>query len=190
MSATLLRSSCLCLSTESTHRVWAVGTPGTHSWAWLTCGGSSGVTITLVSFSLRMFLLLLFQGVSPVCHLCSWSIAHPSCALILGSSSGFPMGLVSAGGSPLPLPPLPTVLSLWGVVACDYCLLCWTSQYKILGGCFYQYSRDSSKWCCLPERWVDLGQFLIEYELVILLPKHWWRTKQCVDSLSVFICCW
>ena len=105
---------------------------------------------TPVLFPLRMFPWLLFQGVSPVCLSCSWRIAHSSCALILGSLSGFLMGLVLAWGSTLPLPPLPAVLSLLDVVACNYCPLRWMSWYRIGGWCFYQYYRGSSMWYSLP----------------------------------------
>ena len=149
MSTTPLRSSCLCLSPKLTHRVWAVGTPGTHSWARFICGGNSGVTLTPVLFSLRMFLQLLFQGVSPVCHSFSWRIARPSCALILGSLSGFPMGLVLAGGTPLPLPPLPVCLSHLSMVARNCHLLRQMNQYKIRGWHHDLNSGGSSKWYCL-----------------------------------------
>ena len=99
----------------------------------------------LVLSSLGMFLLLLFQGVSPVCCLCSRRIAHPSCALILGSLSDFLMSLVLVGGSPLPLPPLPSVLSLLGMVAHNYHLLHRMSWYKIVGWHFDLSSGGSSK---------------------------------------------
>ena len=101
------------------------------------------VVETLVSFSLGTFPQLLFQGVSPVCRSCSLTIACWSCALILGSSSGFLMGLVWAEGSPLPLPPLPDCWSLQGVVARSYHPLCQMNQYRIVGWCFNLCSRDS-----------------------------------------------
>ena len=122
MSATLLRSSCLCLTKGSTlwTLFWAGVAPGIF-WAWLAQGGSLWVTLTPALFSLRMFPLLLFQGVSPVCNLCSWMIALLRAALILGSSSGFPMGLVLVGGwTPYPLP---HSLMLHDVVAHSYHLL-------------------------------------------------------------------
>ena len=172
MSTTLLRSSCLCLSNGSTLWEGTGWAPGTFCGTWFVLGGNSRVTVTLVLFSLRMFPLLLFQGVSPVCCSCSRSIARPSCGQILGSSSGLPMGLVLAWGCPLPLPPLPTVLSLWGMVAQNCCLLHWMNQYKIVGWCFYQYSGGSSKWCCLPKRLVDLAQCLTEYKLTPDLLIH------------------
>ena len=108
------------------------GTPETLSRAMLAHGGNWGVTITPVLSSLRRFLLLLSQGVSPVCLSCSQRIAFLSCALILGSSSQFLMGLVSVGASPLPLPlpvPLPPLLvflSLCHMVACSYRPWHWT----------------------------------------------------------------
>ena len=51
--------------------------------------------------------LLVFQGVRPV--LCSISprMRRVSCALKVGSESGFPPVLVWVGGAPLPVPPLP-----------------------------------------------------------------------------------
>ena len=119
-------------------------TPGTplppHSlthFSLLHHGGNSRVTVTPALSSLKMFLLLWFQGVSPVCHLYSQRIACLSCALILGSSCGFLMGLVYVGGTPPPPPPLPGTLFLCGVVACNYHPLCWTTRYEIWDGCSY-----------------------------------------------------
>ena len=91
--------------------------------------------MTLVLFSLRMFPLLLFQGVSPVHNSCSLMIAHWRSALILGSSSGLTMGLVLVGGAPPPHPPLRHSLSLHGVIARNYHPLCQTSQCKNEGWC-------------------------------------------------------
>ena len=142
-----LRSSCLGLSTELIQRVVLAGVaPGHMSQAKLTHRGSLGVTLTLVLFSLGMFPLLLFQGVSPVCNSCSWMIAYPRASLILGSSSGFLMGLVWVGGTPPPPPPpppppLPGILFLCGMVAHNYHPLHWTCQYKIQDGHFYQCSQ-------------------------------------------------
>ena len=143
---------------------------GTCSQARLTCGGNSGITLTSVLFSLRMFPQLLFQGVSPVSCLCSLTIAHWIWALTLGSSSGFPMGLVLAGGSSLPPPPLPNCQSLLGMVACNYCPLCWTSQYKIVGWCYNLYCEDFRKWYVLPKMLLHQGWCLAECELVVVLP--------------------
>ena len=77
-----------------------------------------------VSFSPGTFPLLLFQGVCPVHNFLSLMIAHWRIALILGLSSGLAMGmmgLVLAGGAPLP--PLALSLDLCGVVAHSYRLL-------------------------------------------------------------------
>ena len=160
MSATPLRSSCLCLSKGSTlwALFWAGVAPG-RSRAKLTQGGSSWVTLTLVLFSLGMFPLLLFQDVSPVCNSCSWMIALLSAALILGSSSGFLMGLVLVlGWTPLPLP---HSLILRDIVAHSYCPLQWRIQSINVGWCFYLYSATVRTWWCLPERQICLGLLLI-----------------------------
>ena len=49
---------------------------------------------------------LLFQGVRPVTCSISPRMIRVSCALNMGSVSWFPMGLGSAGGAPLSVPPL------------------------------------------------------------------------------------
>ena len=104
---------------------------------------------TLVLFCLGTFPWLLFQGVSPVCRLCSLTITHQSCALNVGSSYGFLMGLVLAGGFPLPLPPLPDCQSLLeGIVAHNYCPLLGTIQNEIVGFYFNLYSKVVGKWYC------------------------------------------
>ena len=160
MSATPLRSSCLCLSNGLTlWAVWAGVAPRTICWAWLTHGGSSGVILTPALFSLRTFPQLLFQGVSPVCNSCSQMIALPRAALILGSWSRFPMGLIWVGGwTPHPLP---RSLILRDVVACSYHPLRWMTQCINVGWCFYRCSANVGMWCCLHWKWVDQGQFLI-----------------------------
>ena len=49
---------------------------------------------------------LLFQGVHPVTRSISPHMRRESCALKVGSVSGFPTGLVWVGGAPPPVPPL------------------------------------------------------------------------------------
>ena len=137
---TPLRRFCLCSAVVLTLAGGAAGT--LWSRAKFICGGHSSVTLTPVWFSVGTFLPQLFQDVSPVCLLCSRRIALPSCALIVGSSSGFPMGLVWAGGTPLPLPPLPDCQSLWGVVTHNYHPHVGTIWYKIVGWCFDLYHED------------------------------------------------
>ena len=70
----------------------------------------------------RTMSLFSFQGVHPVAHSISPSMALESCALNAGSLNGFPTGLVWAGGIPplplLPLPPHPRSGSLGNMVAC------------------------------------------------------------------------
>ena len=142
VSATLSRRFCLCSALLSTWAVGAVVTLGRSSWARFTRGGSSGVTVTPVSaISLRMFLLLLFQGVSPVSLLYCWRIACLSLALKTGSVNWSLFSLVYAGGSPLPLPPRPHP-------GCPICLDVLARNYrprvgtilnKTVGFCFDQY---------------------------------------------------
>ena len=60
----------------------------------MALGGNSGVTLIPALFSLGMSPLLLFQGVCPVCNLCSLKIAHWRTALILGSSRELVIGVM------------------------------------------------------------------------------------------------
>ena len=63
-----------------------MGDPGRSLQAKFTHGGHSGVTVApVLVISLRMFLLLLFQGVSPVILSYCWRITHSSLALKMGS---------------------------------------------------------------------------------------------------------
>ena len=78
---------------------------------------------------------LLFQGVPPVILSISPVTNLPNCTWRAGSSSGFLMGLVYAGGTlPPPLPPLPLpgVLDPWHMVADNLHLLIETLWYKIV----------------------------------------------------------
>ena len=173
MSTTPLRSSCLCLSKGSTLWVlfWAGVAPGMLQ-AKLTHGGCSWVTLTPALFSLRTFPLLLFQGVSPVCNLCSRMIAHLSDALILGSLSGFLMGLILVGGwAPCPLP---FSLMLHDMVAHNYRLLRQMIWSISRGWRLYQYSTIVGKWCCLLEKpihqglpWSYSSEHLLRFLLVV-----------------------
>ena len=86
VSTTPSRRFCLCSALLSTWARGGVMTLGHSSRARLTRGGSSRVTGTPVSvISLGMFLLLLFQGVSPVSLSYCWSMARLSLALKTGS---------------------------------------------------------------------------------------------------------
>ena len=71
--------------------------------ACVTTARSNLITVTLAAGTLS---LLAFQGVCPVAHSISLSIALESCALNMGSPNGFLTGLVLAGAVPLPAPPL------------------------------------------------------------------------------------
>ena len=112
---------------------------GHSSRAKFTHGVTSGVTVTLVFvISLGTFLLLLFQGVSPVSLLYCWRIACSSLALKMGSVNWSLFGLVQAGGSPLPLPPRPRPgcpIRL-DILACNYRLRVETIPNKIVGFCY------------------------------------------------------
>ena len=76
MSATLLRRFYQCSAIVLTMSGQAMGT--LWSRVRFTHGGHSGVTLTPVLSSVGMFLPRLFQGISPVCHSCSWRILLPS----------------------------------------------------------------------------------------------------------------
>ena len=64
------------------------------------------------------------------------------CSSRLCSDSGIlewvPDGPGIGKGSPHPLPSLPAFLSLCGVAACSYRLLCWMIQNKIVDWCYDQ----------------------------------------------------
>ena len=68
--------------------------------------GTSLCSASLLALAGGTSTLLVFQGVCPVALLISPSIALESCSLNVGSLNGFSMGLVLAGGTPLPVPPL------------------------------------------------------------------------------------
>ena len=95
VSATPLRRFCLCSAPLS---IWAGGgavTLGRSSRAKLTRGVSSRVMMTLAFvISPWTFLLLLFQGVSPVSPSYCWRIARSSLALKTGSVNWSLFGLV------------------------------------------------------------------------------------------------
>ena len=63
--------------------------------------GSNMCPVILASGTLS---LLAFQGVHPVTCSISPRMRRESCALKVGSVSGFPTGLGWAGGAPLPVP--------------------------------------------------------------------------------------
>ena len=66
--------------------------------------------------------LLAFQGVRPVTRSISPRTKRESCALKVGSVSGFPMGLGWAGGTPLPVPPRLWLPLLPPPLPCSGCL--------------------------------------------------------------------
>ena len=94
VSVTPSRRFCLCSALLS---IWAgggMGAPGHSSRAKFAHVGHSRVTTAPMSVtSLGMFLLLLFQGVSPVILLCCWRITRSSLALKTGSRNWSPSGL-------------------------------------------------------------------------------------------------
>ena len=74
-----------------------------------SCAATTGFNLILVILAGRMPSLLAFQGVRPVIRSISPCMMRESCALKVGSISGFPTVLVWAGGAPLPAPLLPGV---------------------------------------------------------------------------------
>ena len=136
VSATPLKRFCWCSAIVSAWATWTVGALGCSSRAWFTCGGHSGCTTTPVSgISLRKFLQLLFQGVSPVILSCCWRIGCSSLALKMGSRNWSP-----TGGSYPPLPPRPGCLIVLGMVAHNYCSHVGMILNQTVGFCFNLYS--------------------------------------------------
>ena len=73
--------------------------------------------------------LLSFQGVRPVTRSISPHMRRESCALKVGSISGFPTVLVLVGGAPRPVPPRPRSGCLGNVVAGNLRPLTGTLRY-------------------------------------------------------------
>ena len=71
------------------------------------CAATTGFNLIPVILAAGMLSLLSFQGVRPVTCSISPRMRWESCALKVGSISGFLTVLVWVGAAPLPVPPLP-----------------------------------------------------------------------------------
>ena len=116
-SMPLFSASCLALARGASGRTFL--TRCNNVCATAHCSGTNLFPVTL---AVGMLPWLLFQGVLPVVLLISLRMILESCALKVGSLSGFPMGLVWAVvAAPLPLLPLfllPHPGHLGSVVVC------------------------------------------------------------------------
>ena len=184
MSATPSRRFCLCSALLLTCVGGAAMTLVFSSRARFTCGGSSGVTVTPVSvISLGMFLLLLFQGVSPVILSYCWRITRSSLALKMGSVNWSSFGLVYAGGSPLPHPPCPRPgcpIRL-DVLAHNHRPRDGTIPNKTVGFRFDQYFIADGMWCFLQRMLVRRGWYPVRHESRLCL-----ATDQLLGQVPLF----
>ena len=86
------------------------------------CAATTGFNLIPVILAVGTLSLLSFQGVRPVTRSISLRMTRVSCALKVGSVSGFLMVLVWVGGAPLPVPPLPAFPLLLLPLPCSGCL--------------------------------------------------------------------
>ena len=138
MSASPLMRMAQCSASGTTLIIGAPGPCGSCS-----CASSQSNLIR----GIGTFRQLSFQGVRPVMFSISPLMNRENWALTAGSSSGFLMVLVLAGGAP-PLPPLPLpgFLVPRCMVACNLHLLKETLRYKIMDWPNGQSSRVVGKW--------------------------------------------
>ena len=84
----------------------AVRSSGMTLFTRFPCAATTRFNLIPVILAAGTLSLLLFQGVCPVTRSISPHMRRVSCALKVGSVSGFPTVLVWVGGAPHPVPPL------------------------------------------------------------------------------------
>ena len=138
MAASPLMRMAQCSASGTTLIIGAPGPCGSCSCAFSWSNLIQGIRTSLQS---------LFQGVHPVIFSISPWMNQANWALIAGSSSGFLMVLVLAGGAP-PLPPLPLpgFLIPQRMVVRSLHLLKETLWYKIVDWSIDQSSGVVGKW--------------------------------------------